>query len=72
MDLNKYEIKTCWLVSTSQLKERKCVHEYSWPRKALTFAQNLVVNTNLTLSNDNESSIKGSVSMLLQAQHIKA
>jgi len=70
VDLNKYKIKTCWLVSTSQLKETKCVHEYSWPRKVLTFTQNLVVNIKLTLSNDNESSIKVSVLMLLQAQHI--
>ncbi len=41
-------------------------------KKGFNLSQNLVVNIKLTLSNDNESSIKGSSLMLLQAEHIKA
>jgi hypothetical protein len=38
--------------------------------KACTAAQSLVVNLKLTFSNEDGSSIKGSVPMLLNAQHI--
>jgi hypothetical protein len=54
---------------TSQLRE-STRHEYLWSRKACTAAQSLVVNLKLTFSNEDGSSIKGSVPMLLNAQHI--
>jgi hypothetical protein len=58
-----------WLMPTSQLRESSR-HEYLWSRKVCTAAQSLVVNPKLTFSNEDGSSIKGSVPMLLNAQHI--
>jgi hypothetical protein len=58
-----------WLMPTLQLRESSR-HEYLWSRKACTAAQSLVVNLKLTFSNEDGSSIKGSVPMLLNAQHI--